>query len=143
MKTAMLFLVLFLAYTVSGQTALTITKAAVRGTPSDKGKIIARLSPSSYGEVVKKSGAWYLVQMEEYVGWLDGNSIEATLSTIDTESIPSSVPMQRLLTVEPIVTRPTTKKADQSHSYIKGPRGGCYYLNSKGNKTYVDRSLCN
>ncbi|WP_034042035.1 hypothetical protein [Wocania ichthyoenteri] len=28
-------------------------------------------------------------------------------------------------------------------TYIRGPRGGCYYINSKGNKTYVDRSLCN
>lgn len=25
---------------------------------------------------------------------------------------------------------------------IRGPRGGCYYINSRGNKTYVDRSLC-
>jgi hypothetical protein len=24
-----------------------------------------------------------------------------------------------------------------------GERGGCYCLNSKGNKTYVDRSECN
>jgi len=23
-----------------------------------------------------------------------------------------------------------------------GPKGGCYYLNSNGNKTYVDRSEC-
>lgn len=23
-----------------------------------------------------------------------------------------------------------------------GPRGGCYYYNSNGNKTYVDRSEC-
>lgn len=27
--------------------------------------------------------------------------------------------------------------------YIRGPRGGCYYINSNDNKTYVDRSLCN
>ncbi len=27
--------------------------------------------------------------------------------------------------------------------YIRGPRGGCYYINSHGSKTYVDRSLCN
>lgn len=27
--------------------------------------------------------------------------------------------------------------------YITGPRGGCYYINGNGNKTYVDRSLCN
>lgn len=24
-----------------------------------------------------------------------------------------------------------------------GPKGGCYYFNSNGNKTYVDRSECN
>lgn len=26
--------------------------------------------------------------------------------------------------------------------YIRGPRGGCYYINSNGNKTYVDHSYC-
>ena len=26
--------------------------------------------------------------------------------------------------------------------YTKGPRGGCYYINSKGKKVYVDRSYC-
>lgn len=26
--------------------------------------------------------------------------------------------------------------------YITGPRGGCYYINGNGNKTYVDRSMC-
>jgi hypothetical protein len=29
-----------------------------------------------------------------------------------------------------------------SNGYILGPRGGCYYINSGGNKTYVERSLC-
>jgi hypothetical protein len=29
-----------------------------------------------------------------------------------------------------------------TRGYITGPRGGCYYINSNGNKTYVDRSLC-
>lgn len=27
-------------------------------------------------------------------------------------------------------------------SVYKGPKGGCYYINSKGNKSYVDRSYC-
>lgn len=26
--------------------------------------------------------------------------------------------------------------------YITGPRGGCYYMNSNGKKTYVSRSMC-
>lgn len=28
------------------------------------------------------------------------------------------------------------------HSLHVGPKGGCYYINSSGNKTYVDRSEC-
>lgn len=42
-------------------------------------------------------------------------------------------------------TEPTyTRKSYQtSKSYIRGPKGGCYYINGNGNKSYVDRSLCN
>lgn len=29
-----------------------------------------------------------------------------------------------------------------SRHYIRGSRGGCYYINSNGNRTYVDRDLC-
>jgi hypothetical protein len=36
------------------------------------------------------------------------------------------------------------KKARRENSiYIRGPRGGCYYINSRGKPVYVDRSLCN
>jgi len=35
------------------------------------------------------------------------------------------------------------KRQQNSRAYYSGPRGGCYYINSNGNKTYVSRSLCN
>lgn len=36
------------------------------------------------------------------------------------------------------------RKTYQSYrTYYRGPKGGCYYINSNGNKSYVDRSLCN
>ena len=35
-----------------------------------------------------------------------------------------------------------TYKPTTYRNYITGPRGGCYYINSNGNKTYVDRSMC-
>ncbi len=31
----------------------------------------------------------------------------------------------------------------RSKTYRRGPRGGCYYINRNGNKTYVARSKCN
>ncbi|WP_394677374.1 DUF3157 family protein [uncultured Sphingobacterium sp.] len=37
----------------------------------------------------------------------------------------------------------TSKRSSSSRNYIRGPRGGCYYINSNGKKTYVDRSMCN
>ncbi|GAA4278578.1 hypothetical protein [Aquimarina mytili] len=34
-------------------------------------------------------------------------------------------------------------KTKTTKTYHRGPRGGCYYINSNGNKTYVARSMCN
>jgi len=31
---------------------------------------------------------------------------------------------------------------DDSQSYVRGERGGCYFINRNGNKTYVERSFC-
>lgn len=36
----------------------------------------------------------------------------------------------------------SARSGSQSRVYITGPRGGCYYINSNGNKTYVDHSYC-
>ena len=33
-------------------------------------------------------------------------------------------------------------RSTQRRTYITGPRGGCYYINSNGNKVYVDHSFC-
>jgi len=34
-------------------------------------------------------------------------------------------------------------RSRKTRTYHRGPRGGCYYINSNGNKTYVARSMCN
>lgn len=40
------------------------------------------------------------------------------------------------------VNAENTYRPKSNHTYITGPRGGCYYINRNGNKTYVDRALC-
>jgi endonuclease YncB( thermonuclease family) len=35
------------------------------------------------------------------------------------------------------------KTESSGPTYTRGPRGGCFYINSKGSKVYVDRSVCN
>jgi len=38
---------------------------------------------------------------------------------------------------------PAKTTSNSVRGYQRGIRGGCYYINSNGNKTYVDRSVCN
>lgn len=33
-------------------------------------------------------------------------------------------------------------RGTDGRTYHLGPRGGCYYMNANGNKSYVDRNLC-
>jgi hypothetical protein len=44
--------------------------------------------------------------------------------------------------VEVPSTAPTQPRSSGTREYILGPRGGCYYINGNGNKTYVDHSFC-
>lgn len=46
-------------------------------------------------------------------------------------------------TTPPVVTTPPSSNNSSGKTYYTGPKGGCYYYNSNGNKSYVDRSLCN
>lgn len=38
---------------------------------------------------------------------------------------------------------PKSSKPTEKRVYQKASRGGCFYINASGNKTYVDKSLCN
>ena len=62
----------------------------------------------------------------------------------EAERTAPAVPATSTATATATETRsPTTSSPQASRgAYIRGPRGGCYYINSRGNKTYVDRSLC-
>jgi len=40
-------------------------------------------------------------------------------------------------------TKSISYRTSSSKYYIRGPRGGCYYVTASGRKQYVDRSLCN
>lgn len=39
-------------------------------------------------------------------------------------------------------TPSNTKSTRETRNYFLGPKGGCYYLNTKGTKIYVDKSYC-
>ncbi|MGH9947377.1 MAG: thermonuclease family protein [Pyrinomonadaceae bacterium] len=67
----------------------------------------------------------------------------APLASGPTQSEVRPVTSQR--NVEPTRTpKPDAVKTESpGPAYVRGPRGGCFYINSKGSKVYVDRSICN
>lgn len=117
------------------QTALVKSKEAnLRGTPTLSGKIVKRLAKGTSLEIIKQKRAWFLVQSPEYAGWIHGDTIALSDKNAVVEELPDRSGMGNS-------TAPKSK--DSTRTYIRGSRGGCYYLNSNGNKTYVSRSLCN
>ena len=96
---------------------------------------------------------WYVVRIGNRVGWMHGD----TLEFINTQGPTTAQPIEQ--NVSPIYTPPTAAppRRDSSpdtapdtggytrpdRTYIRGPRGGCYYISPSGRKVYVDRSMCN
>ena len=74
------------------------------------------------GTFIKRNGKWQVVAWQ---------------STI----VPPPQPAPKPIALSSVPTT-ATSSTDATRSYIKGPRGGCYYLNSVGNKVYVDKKNC-
>jgi hypothetical protein len=76
------------------------------------------------GTFIKRKGQW------QVVAW------QAThVSAPKTEQAATSAAAT--------IAKPAALSTSSDRKYIRGSRGGCYYLNSSGNKTYVDKAFCN
>lgn len=86
---------------------------------------------------------------------ISGNFLDANDTTLRVEDSTGTrtIDLNDVITITFRRESPKKRQASQSRvsdrtaaynsrTYITGPRGGCYYINSNGNKTYVDRSLC-
>ncbi len=84
------------------------------------------------GTFIKRKGKWQVVawqatpvpKPEPVIKTSSGTANPVPLATSAVDPTPAG-------------TAATTR------TYLKGSRGGCYYLNARGSKVYVDRSLCN
>ena len=83
------------------------------------------------GTFIKRSGKWQVVAWQS-----------TTVPKPETKPAAAAVESKpaTLLTSSTTAAKPTN--SGSARTYLKGPKGGCYYLNSSGNKTYVDHSYC-
>ncbi|MEQ1924267.1 MAG: nuclear transport factor 2 family protein [Pyrinomonadaceae bacterium] len=79
------------------------------------------------GTFIKRKGKWQVVAWQ---------------STIVPEPKPAGQTSSTETKPAPLVSTPSTPSTAGSRVYLKGSRGGCYYLNASGNKTYVSKDLC-
>lgn len=83
------------------------------------------------GTFIKRKGKWQVVAWQSTI-IPEPKPVGQTSST-ETKPVP-------LVTSTASTT--TQPAASGSRVYLKGSRGGCYYLNASGNKTYVSKDLC-
>jgi uncharacterized protein YgiM (DUF1202 family) len=139
-------LLLLLSTAIFAQSAMVKAENAnLRGTPGMTGKVVDTVSKSTSLEIIKQKGAWYLVQAPEFVGWIhvDTISISTDKSATSSNSEIQNLSVPTMIDEKPTVNAPIEPKTtNELKSYLRGKRGGCYYLNSNGTKVYVNRSFC-
>lgn len=112
-----------------GNAAIVAFKLVGTTTKSDGSKTVT--NHLNTGTFIKRSGKWQVVAWQATTV----PKPETKPATAAVESKPAT-----LLTSSTTATKPTT--SGSSRTFLKGPKGGCYYLNSSGNKVYVDHSYC-
>jgi hypothetical protein len=76
------------------------------------------------------------------LGWIDGYK-KAFASSIPQNTNVNTPMRIQTAQQEASSTNGRQIRRPTGNDYIRGPRGGCYYLSASGRKIYVDRGLCN
>lgn len=138
--TVFLLLIPCVITTAQTRTARVIAENAnLRETPSTTGLAEGEVREGMIVKILDEKLPWYVVRVGDRVGWMHG----ATLLLIDnTTTIEEPEPV-RVITPAETYSLPQPRRSTADRGYIRGPRGGCYYISGSGRKVYVDRSLCN
>lgn len=99
-------------------------------------------------KITKYNMGYWQAEVDGHVGYLPKPYIFVTGKT--PEELDSELKPKRASgafgVLKEVQTQNRTRRSIQTSStpyYIRGPRGGCYYITGSGRKEYVDRSLCN
>ncbi|WP_299221854.1 hypothetical protein [uncultured Aquimarina sp.] len=121
-KTTLLFLLIIASYQCNSQ--------SIETTLYIKEELVKQRD-----ELLKK-----VEEIQKRIDAIDQKLGNKSNSKSDTQYLTKSVNYNSL---NNSTTKKKRNKPRTTRRYIQGSRGGCYYINSNGNKTYVDRSICN
>ena len=136
------FLLLIPCVTTTAQTRtarVIAENANLRETPSTTGLAEGEVPEGMVVKILDEKLPWYVVRVGDRVGWMHG----ATLLFIDNAATSSEREPVRVITPPETYSIPQPTRSTADRGYIRGPRGGCYYISGSGRKVYVDRSMCN
>jgi hypothetical protein len=138
-----------------GRTAtVSSERANLRETPAQASEVKQEVAVGTSIKVLDRKGAWYVVRIDDSVGWMHGNTfrfgsgsgIQQSNPVLDDDASPSpaaSRPRPRRSRSGSVQSDASGSRSSSGRTLIRGPRGGCYYYSSSGSKVYVERSLCN
>jgi len=136
------FLLLIPCVTTTAQTRtarVIAENANLRETPSTTGLAEGEVSEGMVVKILDEKLPWYVVRVGDRVGWMHG----ATLLFMDNAATSTEREPVRVITPAETSPLPQPTRSTADRAYIRGPRGGCYYISGSGRKVYVDRSMCN
>jgi hypothetical protein len=121
--------------------------ANLRDMPNVTSASILEVPEETLVKILDEKLPWYIVRVGNRVGWMHGDTLDFVNAS--TPASPTPAPRLSEQTITPDYTPKTSpssggRTAPSSNAdphYIRGPRGGCYYISSSGRKVYVDRSL--
>ena len=123
---------------------VTAATATLRGRPSLSGKALDVVNKNEQLESIARRDVWVLVQADDFTGWIEAKWLESCIAgTVSKTPVLGSAPAASPLPIAATSGASAQTTTSDSRTYTKGPKGGCYYINSSGRKSYVDHSLCN
>ena len=114
--------------------------APLRREPNVISKLISELPANTELIIEGSEGIYYRVNTIYGKGFISRNVVKTAPS--GNNSTANTLINTNKTTTKSSSTYTPRKSYSSSRTYYTGPRGGCYYINSNGNKSYVDRNKC-
>ena len=127
--------------------AYTRKGAKLKRGPSPSDEIIKIFEENTKVIIIDYKDGYFSVCINLYCGFMSEVWIKMTDLTSEFLSLKKNetnhISSPESNSISPNSTNTKSVRYKTSRVYRRGPRGGCYYINSNGNKTYVSKSYCN